>query len=330
MVDGIPENLDPRALKIFCLPDDTEAENYIDKYLDKSAKDFALLAVDAEGKPILDDKKQQKRIEIDATKCWNGYPAGTRATWSSTVSYNELVSNGYGPGCTLPMLGSDYCNGKARIYFAPWESYFLLAEAAEYGWISNISAKEAYEAGIRSSFEYFGVSEYANKYINSTNYNRVGTSVAFDHTTEPSSFKATYVDGYTKETKEIQYQYPVASKTLYGKALNDHITKIITQKFIAQMPYQVLEIWNDHRRLGLPFFEIPANESDLIGSDMVNVLKKDSWKDGQKWDFYPQRMRYPTTLDNADPDNYQKAVELLGGSDVIITPLWWSAFKNNK
>ena len=60
------------------------------------------------------------------------------------------------------------------------------------------------------------------------------------------------------------------------------------------------------------------------------VLKKDSWKDGQKWDFYPQRMRYPTTLDNADPDNYQKAVELLGGSDVIITPLWWSAFKNNK
>jgi hypothetical protein len=140
----------------------------------------------------------------------------------------------------------------------------------------------------------------------------------------------TYVDGYTKETKEIQYQYPVASKTLYGKALNDHITKIITQKFIAQMPYQVLEIWNDHRRLGLPFFEIPANESDLIGSDMVNVLKKDSWKDGQKWDFYPQRMRYPTTLDNADPDNYQKAVELLGGSDVIITPLWWSAFKNNK
>ena len=138
------------------------------------------------------------------------------------------------------------------------------------------------------------------------------------------------MDGYTKETKEIQYQYPVASKTLYGKALNDHITKIITQKFIAQMPYQVLEIWNDHRRLGLPFFEIPANESDLIGSDMVNVLKKDSWKDGQKWDFYPQRMRYPTTLDNADPDNYQKAVELLGGSDVIITPLWWSAFKNNK
>ena len=119
-MDGIPENLDPRALKIFCLPDDAEAENYIDKYLDKSAKDFALLAVDESGKPIPSAEKQD-RIAIDATKCWNGYPAGTRATWSSTVSYNELVSNGYGPGCTLPMLGSDYCSGKARIYFAPWE-----------------------------------------------------------------------------------------------------------------------------------------------------------------------------------------------------------------
>ena len=330
-MDGIPENLDPRALKIFCLPDDAEAENYIDKYLDKSAKDFALLAVDESGKPIPSAEKQD-RIAIDATKCWNGYPAGTRATWSSTVSYNELVSNGYGPGCTLPMLGSDYCSGKARIYFAPWESYFLLAEAAEYGWISNITPKEAYELGIRSSFEYFGVSEYADQYINSTTRNRLGTSVAFDDTVEPTSEVMTYRDGYTNtdQIQEVVYNYPTASKTLYGKAMNDHLTKIITQKYIAQMPYQVLEIWNDHRRLGLPFFEIPANESDLIGSDMVNVLKKDSWKNGQQWDFYPQRMRYPTTLDNADPENYQKAVELLGGSDVIITPLWWSLGGNQK
>lgn len=330
-MDGIPGNLDPRALKIFCLPDDAEAENYIDKYLDKSAKDFALLAVDESGKPIPSAEKQD-RIAIDATKCWNGYPAGTRATWSSTVSYNELVSNGYGPGCTLPMLGSDYCSGKARIYFAPWESYFLLAEAAEYGWISNITPKEAYELGIRSSFEYFGVSEYADQYINSTTRNRLGTSVAFDDTVEPTSEVMTYRDGYTNtdQIQEVVYNYPTASKTLYGKAMNDHLTKIITQKYIAQMPYQVLEIWNDHRRLGLPFFEIPANESDLIGSDMVNVLKKDSWKNGQQWDFYPQRMRYPTTLDNADPENYQKAVELLGGSDVIITPLWWSLGSNQK
>lgn len=322
-LDGMPENLDPRALKIFCLPDDENAENYIDKYNDRTAKDFVLYTVDENGNPI-PNKDNPGEIKIDATRCWNGYPAGSRGGWSPTLAYNQLVTNGYGPGCTLPMLGKDYCKGKSRIFFAAWETYFLLAEASLYGWNIGTTAKEAYENGIKASFEYFGVSEYVNDYLNSTNYNRVGTSVKFDHTTEPTAEQMTYVDGYSKEQKTVTYEYPTASKTLYGKALNDHLTKIITQKFIAQTPYLVLEMWSDFRRLGLPFFEIPANESSMTGSDMVNVWNPNSWKDGQKWEFYPQRMRYPSSLENADPEGYKQAVELLGGSDNIITPLWWT------
>ena len=322
-LDGMPENLDPRALKIFCLPDDENAENYIDKYNDRTAKDFVLYTVDENGNPI-PNKDNPGEIKIDETRCWNGYPAGSRGGWSPTLAYNQLVTNGYGPGCTLPMLGKDYCKGKSRIFFAAWETYFLLAEASLYGWNTGITAKEAYENGIKASFEYFGVSEYVNDYLNSTNYNRVGTSVKFDHTTEPTAEQMTYVDGYSKEQKTVTYEYPTASKTLYGKALNDHLTKIITQKFIAQTPYLVLEMWSDFRRLGLPFFEIPANESSMTGSDMVNVWNPNSWKDGQKWEFYPQRMRYPSSLENADPEGYKQAVELLGGSDNIITPLWWT------
>lgn len=322
-LDGMPENLDPRALKIFCLPDDENAENYIDKYNDRTAKDFVLYTVDENGNPI-PNKDNPGEIKIDATRCWNGYPAGSRGEWSPTLAYNQLVTNGYGPGCTLPMLGKDYCKGKSRIFFAAWETYFLLAEASLYGWNTGTTAKEAYENGIKASFEYFGVSEYVNDYLNSTNYNRVGTSVKFDHTTEPTAEQMTYVDGYSKEQKTVTYEYPTASKTLYGKALNDHLTKIITQKFIAQTPYLVLEMWSDFRRLGLPFFEIPANESSMTGSDMVNVWNPNSWKDGQKWEFYPQRMRYPSSLENADPEGYKQAVELLGGSDNIITPLWWT------
>lgn len=322
-LDGMPENLDPRALKIFCLPDDENAENYIDKYNDRTAKDFVLYTVEENGNPIL-NKDNPGEIKIDATRCWNGYPAGSRGGWSPTLAYNQLVTNGYGPGCTLPMLGKDYCKGKSRIFFAAWETYFLLAEASLYGWNTGTTAKEAYENGIKASFEYFGVSEYVNDYLNSTNYNRVGTSVKFDHTTEPTAEQMTYVDGYSKEQKTVTYEYPTASKTLYGKALNDHLTKIITQKFIAQTPYLVLEMWSDFRRLGLPFFEIPANESSMTGSDMVNVWNPNSWKDGQKWEFYPQRMRYPSSLENADPEGYKQAVELLGGSDNIITPLWWT------
>ena len=290
-LDGMPENLDPRALKIFCLPDDENAENYIDKYNDRTAKDFVLYTVDENGNPI-PNKDNPGEIKIDATRCWNGYPAGSRGGWSPTLAYNQLVTNGYGPGCTLPMLGKDYCKGKSRIFFAAWETYFLLAEASLYGWNTGTTAKEAYENGIKASFEYFGVSEYVNDYLNSTNYNRVGTSVKFDHTTEPTAEQMTYVDGYSKEQKTVTYEYPTASKTLYGKALNDHLTKIITQKFIAQTPYLVLEMWSDFRRLGLPFFEIPANESSMTGSDMVNAWNPNSWKDGQKWEFYPQRMRY--------------------------------------
>ena len=322
-LDGMPENLDPRALKIFCLPDDENAENYIDKYNDRTAKDFVSYTVDENGNPI-PNKDNPGEIKIDATRCWNGYPAGSRGGWSPTLAYNQLVTNGYGPGCTLPMLGKDYCKGKSRIFFAAWETYFLLAEASLYGWNTGTTAKEAYENGIKASFEYFGVSEYVNDYLNSTNYNRVGTSVKFDHTTEPTAEQMTYVDGYSKEQKTVTYEYPTASKTLYGKALNDHLTKIITQKFIAQTPYLVLEMWSDFRRLGLPFFEIPANESSMTGSDMVNVWNPNSWKDGQKWEFYPQRMRYPSSLENADPEGYKQAVELLGGSDNIITPLWWT------
>lgn len=322
-LDGMPENLDPRALKIFCLPDDENAENYIDKYNDRTAKDFVLYTVDENGNPI-PNKDNPGEIKIDATRCWNGYPAGSRGGWSPTLAYNQLVTNGYGPGCTLPMLGKDYCKGKSRIFFAAWETYFLLAEASLYGWNTGTTAKEAYENGIKASFEYFGVSEYVNDYLNSTNYNRVGTSVKFDHTTEPTAEQMTYVDGYSKEQKTVTYEYPTASKTLYGKALNDHLTKIITQKFIAQTPYLVLEMWSDFRRLGLPFFEIPANESSMTGSDMVNAWNPNSWKDGQKWEFYPQRMRYPSSLENADPKGYKQAVELLGGSDNIITPLWWT------
>ena len=322
-LDGMPENLDPRALKIFCLPDDENAENYIDKYNDRTAKDFVLYTVDENGNPI-PNKDNPGEIKIDATRCWNGYPAGSRGGWSPTLAYNQLVTNGYGPGCTLPMLGKDYCKGKSRIFFAAWETYFLLAEASLYGWNTGTTAKEAYENGIKASFEYFGVSKYVNDYLNSTNYNRVGTSVKFDHTTEPTAEQMTYVDGYSKEQKTVTYEYPTASKTLYGKALNDHLTKIITKKFIAQTPYLVLEMWSDFRRLGLPFFEIPANESSMTGSDMVNVWNPNSWKDGQKWEFYPQRMRYPSSLENADPEGYKQAVELLGGSDNIITPLWWT------
>ena len=35
-------------------------------------------------------------------------------------------------------------------------------------------------------------------------------------------------------------------------------------------------------------------------------------------------MKFPSSLQNADAAGYAKAVELLGGTETTLTPIWWS------
>ncbi|HVW58882.1 MAG TPA: SusD/RagB family nutrient-binding outer membrane lipoprotein, partial [Puia sp.] len=78
--------------------------------------------------------------------------------------------------------------------------------------------------------------------------------------------------------------------------------------------------WNDHRRLGLPFFENPIVEApmpalpDLNGSSYMTASIK----------FIPQRVPYPASLANSNKAGYQQAVTELGGPDAVLTPLWWA------
>ena len=313
-MNGIPEYLDPRALVVWCLTNDADATNF-PSAASQGVKNHAAHSMLA---------NETTAIEIDAQFTWNGYPAGTRSAWSSqTFKFNGPLTNAWD---TCPMLGNQYRdNSHGRIWMSNWETYFLLAEGALRGWTTSISAKDAYENGVRASFDFMGVGEYATQYLASTNYNRVGTSVSFDHTEEPVSFEADYVDGYTKEAGKMTYNYPDPSKILYkGGKFNDQLTKIITQKYIANTPYGALEIWNDRRRLGLPFFEIAGNEGALTGSDMEPYYTTEDWKSGQKWSHYSQRMRYPTGLENSDPVEYKNALQLLGGDNNMMVPLWWA------
>ena len=312
-LDGVPENLDPRALVLFCMSNDTIAENFVDKGSKTGHGEYAMLL----------DKEGKNKIEIEAQFTWNGYPVGQRGSWSEKFSKNQVMGNSY---ATCPILGKQYVKStNYRVWFGPWETQFLLAEAAVRGWQVGVSAQAAYEAGIRVSFAHFDVSQFVDAYLASEDYNRIGTSVKFTHTEEPQSFTADYVDGYTNEAKTVAYQYPDANKALYKKhKLNDQLAKIITQKYIAQAPYGALEMWNDHRRLGLPFFDMPANESILTGSDMEKTWSPSLYMSGQRFDVYPQRLRYPSSLKNADPIGYDKAIQLLGGDNTTITPLWWA------
>ena len=314
-IDGIPENLDPRALRIYCIPGDKAADNFKD-YGSSDIKNTTQPLNDADGEKILD---------LQGQFTWNYYPAGSRGAWSPKFAKNYAVGSWY--DTMLPVLCKTYGGDSesSRIWFGPWETHFLLAEAALYGWSAGTSAEAAYEQGIRVSFENFGVSQYVDAYLQSEDYNRVGVSVKFSHTEEPTSFTANYVNGYTNEPNTTTYEYPNAAMGLYkGGKLNDQLAKIITQKYIAQTPYGTLEMWNDRRRLGLPWFEIPNNETSFVGADMENTWTPNSYKEKQSSKVFPQRLRYPSSLQNADPQGYAKAIELLGGADNTLTPLWWA------
>ena len=313
-MDGIPENLDPRALRLYCLPNDKAADNFIDYGSTTNHDKYGMKDP---------DNTEKNLVDIVAQYTWNYYPAGSRSAWSSKFALNA-VNSAY--PYILPVLSKTYGGNSLgeRVWFGPWETHFLLAEAAVYGWNAGATAETAYEQGIRTSFEYFGVSQYVDDYLASEDYNRIGVSVKFSHTAEPTNFTANYVDGYTNQAGTMTYEYPNASKALYKEGLNTQLAKIITQKYIAQAPYGVLEIWNDRRRLGLPWFDLPNNETSFVGADMENTWTPNTYKEGQNAKVFPQRLRYPSSLQNADPTGYAKALELLGGENTTITPLWWA------
>lgn len=306
-LDGLPNAIDPRAYKAFIIPGDLTNPNF---------STFPSWTQDAKNtKRNLMKEDGTVLKEIDAKYTYN---ASTAGDWGAKGAKN-FVRNYEG---TIPRLSQRFrSNNEKRIFFAPWETHFLLAEAAVRGWATPIDAKTAYQEGVRQNFEYWGVSNFYGEYIASEDYNRAGTSVSWDHTVEPGdSHTMTYVDGYTGVTSTATILYPKNDLYEGGTVRNDHLTKIITQKFIAQTPYLPLETWNDHRRLGLPFFENPAVENPiptLPALTSANYMTSDV-------KFFPQRIKYPSGLPNSNAAGYEQAVSFLGGPDDVFTPLWWA------
>lgn len=306
-LDGLPYTIDPRAYKTYIMPGDFSNPDF-NTYpsWDNNAETTTRILTDASGATVK---------SIDAKFNWNAYPGGD---WGTKGARNQVrLFEG-----TIPRLTHKFRNSAAkRIFFAPWETYFLLAEAAEKGWTVPMTGKAAYEEGVRKSFEYWGVLSFAGAYLASTDYNMAGTSVSWDHTTEPAATHSmSYADGYTNTPGSVNINYPKNDLYKNGTVRNDRLTKIITQKFIAQVPWLPLEAWNDQRRLGLPFFENVMVENPLpnlpalnSGNYMTSNVK-----------FFPQRVRYPSGLKNSNAAGYDQAVQLLGGPDEVLTPLWWA------
>lgn len=316
-LDGLPAIMDPRTYKLFPIPGDFDNPDfcYFPSWADKYSKTTK--------RPLKDPNNPDKDLmELDAKYTWNIFPGGS---YGKKGDLNRLMDY-IGPE---PRLGMTYREGykneahKYRIFFAEWETNFLLAEASVRGWKVPKDGKNAYEDGIKQSFAFVGA-DHVDKYLKSTSYNRVGTSVSWDHVQEPQgTVKMNYVDGYTKAPGTIDYHYPELANRLYTAAYNDRLTKIITQKFIANTPWLPLEAWSDHRRLGLPFFNTPVIEKSIA---LMPQLTQSNYKVAQV-NFFPQRIPYPSSIKNGNPQGYNGAVQKLGGKDEVFTPLWWAKKK---
>lgn len=305
--DGLHEKIDPRAYKAFSIPGDFTNSNFsLYPSWTNDAKTVKRNLVDAAGNVVK---------EINATYTWN---AACLGNWGTKSAQNQVS---FFSG-TNPRLSQQFrASTSSRIFFADWETYFLLAEGALKGWTTPMSAKVAYENGVKASFAYWGISSLSDTYLASENFNRVGTSVKFDHVSEPTgTLTMNYVNGYTGAQGTVEYKYPINNLYKNGTVKNDQLTKVITQKYLAQLPWLPLEAWNDHRRLGLPFFENPA--VDLPITDLPELSSSNYMTSSIK--FFPQRLKYPSSLENSNPEGYSEAVNLLGGADAVLTPLWWA------
>lgn len=312
-LDGLPSTIDPRAYQMFYLPGNSN---------DASFPSGTCGAVTSTTTGTVKDLNGNTLKTIEGKYTWNGTPDGAwgaKGDWHNTLFTG--VDIGHATGMT-PSLKNQFRNQTAkRVFFGPWETYFLLAEGAVRGWTTPVSGQVAYETGIAKSFEYWGVSQYLSTYIASTDYNRAGTSVSWTHTTEPGdSHTMSYKDGITGTTGTVTINYPVNNLYKNGTVRNDLLTKIITQKFIAQTPWLPLETWSDHRRLGLPFFE------NVVLEDAIQTLPAltPSTYMTSKVQFFPQRMKYPSGLKNSNSAGYSQALSGLGGADEVLTPLWWA------
>ncbi len=306
-LDGLPAVIDPRAYKSFIIPGDFDNPDFsIYPSYTSDAKTVKRKLVDADGNTVL---------EFDGTSTWNAAALGN---WGEKSAKNQIS---FYTG-TIPRLSQRFRESTSeRIFFADWETYFLLAEGSVRGWATPVTGKVAYENGVKASFEYWEVDDFADEYLLSESYNRAGTSVKWDHTTEPPATKTmNYVNGYTDEPGTMTFTYPVNQLYKNGSVKNDLLTKVITQKYIAQLPWAPLEAWNDQRRLGLPFFDNPA--VDLPLTDLPNLTQSNYMTASVK--NFPQRLKYPAGLVNSNPAGYDQAVKFLGGPDAVLTPLWWA------
>jgi hypothetical protein len=168
------------------------------------------------------------------------------------------------------------------------ECYFLRAEGAMYGWNMGGSAQSLYEAGITQSMAQWGFAGTAvTNYINSTN------------TPAPSG---AYAGPGGQDTAVSNV--PIAWSANPAMEMK----QIMTQKWLGLFP-DGMEAWADWRRNPvMPLYAVVNSDNPLIPNPSVAHLR---------------RIPFLTSEKQTNAAAVQAAVQLLGGPDNELTPLWW-------
>ena len=170
------------------------------------------------------------------------------------------------------------------------ESWFLRAEGALLGWTMGDTAENLYNTGVKTSLELWGNGSSYETYIASE--------------TAPA---LSYADPRNKHNVS---DFGTAVSVKWADDGNE-LERIITQKWIANHMIGH-EAWADVRRTGYPRLLQVVN--NLSGGMWGNV---DSSKG-------IRRLHYPQSEYDNNRENVLKGVELLGGSDLHGTDVWWA------
>lgn len=310
LFDCLPKYIDPRMMAMFHIPGHPE-QNFC----------YDLLASIGYEYPNHD---------LNMAYTYSTFSVGRVPTGYTMIGNAFRYENGYMPG-----IAAKWRRGGRRVFFGDWETQFLLAEASLYGWINAGQDQTYYENGVRASFTYFGLSQFADAYLADQHPNRVGVTAdyGFENKAASVTMKRDVFNGKGNVSKnqDITYHFPKNAKEVDSRYIShdSKLAKIMTQKFLAQMLWLPLEITNDYRRTGLPFNENPYFDEGSL-TYMQDFYNAGNFTESTV-DFTYCRVRYPVELQSKNAPGYAHALELLGGPDKPETPLVWQLkYQKNK
>lgn len=244
------------------------------------------------------DNYSDVRMGADIESIMKGYSDPRLAKYFQESAYGEAGDKFHGARLGVNVTDkANYLKLSSPNVFADspiqWmcaaEIYFLRAEGKLHGWDMNGEMKELYEAGIKKSFEQWGVA--------------IGDYLTRGATYVPARFAA-----------PSGTQGSVAAVSKITIAWNDNDQKetkqerILTQKWIAMYP-EGQEAWSEYRRTGYPKL------FDLYGTNASS---------GQVDKSGPRRLPFPSTEYDTNTTEVNKAVtDFLGGKDYGNVKLWW-------